>query len=143
MHKTSAKTNEPFDKLAQAFIQLDGHLRPLRDGIYGGITALRSRLDLLPVAALAADNDGRYVAVNTAAADLTGYGMRELEAKTVWELTPGADADTGAQLWTAFIATGEQRGTYRLVTRRSTVKVVYCSRAHVLPNVHVSLLLRA
>ena len=28
------------------------------------------------------------MAVNTAAADLTGYGMRELEAKTVWELTP-------------------------------------------------------
>jgi PAS domain S-box-containing protein len=128
--------------LAEAFEQLHEHLRPLRIGRLGGITALRSQLDRLPVAALAADNQGRYVAVNRAAAHLTGFDARDLETKSVWEMTPDVDARMGECLWTAFLSTREQRGTYTLVTRRGTIEVVYDSRAHVLPNIHVSLLLR-
>ena len=80
-------------------MQLHEHLQPLRSGKFGGITALRSRLDRLPVAAFAADDHGRYVAVNGAAADLTGFDVRELETKSVWELTPDVDARTGERLW--------------------------------------------
>ena len=143
MHKPRESTNDLVRALAESFLQLDEHLRPLRIGTLGGITALRSQLDRLRVAAFAADNEGRYVAVNRAAADLTGMTVWELETKSVWEMTPDVDARAGERLWTAFLSTGEQRGTYTLATRRGTIDVVYLSRAHVLPNIHVSLLLRA
>jgi PAS domain-containing protein len=135
-----SRVNESYRLLADSFVVLNEHLTPLRDGTLGGFTALRTRLDRLDIPALAADNRGQYVAVNRAAACLAGLMVRELEARSVWDLTPEVEARTGERLWAAFLSTGEQQGTYTLVTAITTVDVVYYSRAHVLPNIHISLL---
>lgn len=132
--------NESYRRLIDAFVLLDQYLEPLKESTVFGSTTLRRRLDRLPVAALAADNRGRFVAVNQRAAELARLGVHELEAQSVWELTPEVDVRTGERLWAAFLSTGEQQGTYTLVTPTTTVAVVYYSRAHVLPNVHISLL---
>ena len=71
------------------------HLAPLRLDVPPGLARLRAELDRLSVAALAADNKGRYLAVNGVAAVLTGHTVGELETMSVWDLTPGPDADTG------------------------------------------------
>lgn len=132
--------DESYRLLEDAFVLLDEYLEPLKGLTVVGLTALRAGLDRLPIAALAADNRGQYVAANRIAAELAGLGVRELESRSVWELTPEVDVRTGERLWAAFLSTGEQHGTYTLVTPARTVAVVYRSRAHVLPNVHISLL---
>ena len=66
---------------------------------FADLPTLRMRLNLLRIPALAADGDGRYVAVNDAAAALTGFAVHELEAMTVWDLTPVPQSEAGARLW--------------------------------------------
>src|SRR5258706_11774887 len=56
---------------------------------------LPRRLADLPVAMLVADNRGRYVDANTAAAVLNGYSHAELLRRSVWDLTPGAHRRRG------------------------------------------------
>ncbi len=130
-----------FQTLSQEFVTLLEHLAPLRLDVPAGLTQLRSRLDRLALAALAADNKGRYLVVNRAAAALTGHAASELETMSVWDLTPLADAHTGERLWFEFMAAGEQRGTYSVKGKHQTIDgVYYLARAHVLPGVHVSLL---
>ncbi len=117
------------------------HLARLRLDVPAGLTQLRSALDRLSVAALAADNKAGYLVVNRAAAALTGHAVSELERMSVWDLTPVADTETGERVWFEFMATGEQRGTYNLRGKDQIIEGVhYLARAHVLPGVHVSLL---
>jgi PAS domain S-box-containing protein len=139
--KTAA---DPFDLLSSEFKKLQLHLRPLRQGIEGGLTSLRNRLDRLAVAALVADDEGAYLAVNRAACALTGYRGDELEHMSVWDLTPVPDLRTGERLWAAFTEMREQRGTYSLIGNHGIIEHVhYLARAHVLPGMHLSLLCRA
>ena len=54
------------------------------------------------------------------------------------------DVRTGQRLWAAFIDIGEQRGTYNLRGKHGTIdRVHYLARAHVLPDVHLSLMHRS
>lgn len=132
---------DPFALLSSEFRKLQLQLRPLCQGIEAGLTSLRSRLDRLAVAALVADDQGGYLAVNRAASALTGYRRDELERMCVWDLTPVPDLHTGERLWAAFIEMREQRGTYSLQGKHGTIHHVhYLARAHVLPGMHLSLL---
>ena len=95
-------------------------------------------------AALVANTEGRYVAANRAASELTGYGQQELLTLSVWDLTPPAGERDVDVLWRAFLQQREQSGVFTLVTRDGrTVEAPYAARAHVLPGFHLSLLKRS
>jgi PAS domain S-box-containing protein len=95
-------------------------------------------------AALVANTEGRYVAANRAASELTGYGQQELLTLSVWDLTPPAGEHDADVLWRAFLQQREQTGVYTLVTRDGrTVEAPYAARAHVLPGLHLALLKRS
>jgi PAS domain S-box-containing protein len=105
------------------------------------IPALQESLEDLHVSALAADNTGRYVAVNAHATTLTGYSRSELLQMSVKDLTPGMRQDATGELWNRFIQAGAQSGDYVLERRDGVpVQVHYAAYASVAPGVHVSLL---
>jgi PAS domain S-box-containing protein len=105
------------------------------------LQALRDVIDTLYVAALVADTSGRYVAVNHAAATLTGYTASELTRLSVWQLTPNTNQHDARILWRAFLSRGEQYGEYQLLTSNKRVIVAeYAARTDVLPGLHLSLL---
>jgi PAS domain S-box-containing protein len=131
---------DPIHTLQHEFTVLESHLAWLRSGAEGGMTALRLKLDRLSVAALAANSHGAYVAVNRAAAALTGFSVDELQTMSVWHLTPSPDVETGKRLWAMFLTTSEQQGIYTLQGKHGPVTAAYVARAHVLRHVHVSLL---
>src|SRR4051812_18540747 len=78
-------------------------------------TALQELLDTIPVAALVADDNGRYVAANISAATLTGYGRRVLRGLSVWDLTPKITEDAAKLLWREFLSDQVQQGEYALL----------------------------
>jgi PAS domain S-box-containing protein len=105
------------------------------------LQTLQEELDQFDVAALAADNTGRYVAANRRATELTGYRHDELLHMTVKELTPAIRQDAAGELWQRFIHAGMQAGDYVLERKNGeTVAVHYAAFASVAPGVHVSLL---
>lgn len=105
------------------------------------LAILRRELEHLAVAALAADNAGRYIAANSQAHLLTGYTAAELVTMTVMDLTPVPQGPEGVALWEEFLARGEQRGEYELRRRNGAeVRVRYWAYASVAPGVHISLL---
>ena len=135
-------SDEARERLSLEFRSLEQHLEPLRNGTLGGLSALRFRLNRLSIAALAADDFGRYLVANDAAAALTAYQVPELERMSVWDLTPGADAHAGERLWSAFLEAGAQHGTYALQGKHGQLPpIYYYARTQLLPGVHVSLLL--
>ena len=98
-------------------------------------------LDEVGVAALAADNTGRYIAANPKATELTGYRHDELLRMTVKELTPAMRQDAAGQLWNRFIQAGTQAGDYVMERKNGEpVGVHYSAFASVAPGVHVSFL---
>src|SRR5437764_486047 len=130
----SAPTTEPpfrreWDLLTRQFATASTSTDDLR--------LLMAALNRLSVAALAADQTGRYVAVNRAAVTMIGYSVDQLESMSVWDLTPQVDAATGRRLWAAFLASGAQTGTYTIRAAHGRIDVVYDARANVLPGVHL------
>jgi PAS domain-containing protein len=106
------------------------------------LKVLHLALNRLSTAALAADQDGRYVAVNNLAAELLGHNVQELERLHVWDVLPFESAAAGRKLWTTFTDAGEQRGSMTLHRAAGPIDVLYHARASVLPGVHISLLHR-
>jgi PAS domain S-box-containing protein len=105
------------------------------------IAELEQSLEELQVSALAADNTGRYVAVNTPATVLTGYTRPELLQMAVKDLTPALRHDEASDQWHRFIQAGAQSGDYVLERRDgASVTVHYAAYASVAPGVHVSVL---
>ena len=105
------------------------------------IATLQESLDELNVSALAADNTGRYVAVNAPATALTGYSRAEILQMSVKDLTPAMRQDHTGELWRHFIQAGAQAGDYVLERRDGVpVNVHYAAYASVAPGVHVSIL---
>lgn len=92
-------------------------------------------------AILLADDEGRYVEVNPAASQLTGYSREELLGLSVWDLTPGANLKAGRETWTRFQALGELSGEYELKRKDSrNVVVEFRAVANILPGLHLSLM---
>jgi CheY-like chemotaxis protein len=91
------------------------------------------------VALIVADDNGRYVAANDDAVELTGYDSQELMTLSVWDLT--AMPLNGPKLWEQFIASGTQEGDY-VVRRRDgqAIRTRYVAIANVAPGLHVSAL---
>jgi len=105
------------------------------------LEVLRRLIEALPVAALVADDDGRYVLTNPLASKLTGYSADELRRLSVWDLTPSKNDREAETLWRAFRQQRAQSGDYQLLTKAGrVVTAAYAARAHVLRGLHVSLL---
>lgn len=95
------------------------------------------------VALLIADDEARYVAAGGATRELTGYGPGELQALTVWDLTPPPDAGLSQGLWQQFIQSGRQEGRYLLRHREGrAVEAEYCAVANIAPGLHLSALVQ-
>lgn len=86
-----------------------------------------------------ADDEGRYVAANPAAADLFGLSRSELVGKRIADFAPErADAE---ERWTAFLEGDEARGEFELVRADGDRRVVaFAATANVLPGRHLSAL---
>lgn len=85
------------------------------------------------------DNDGRYVRVNHAACELTGYSGDELLTLRVADLTPaGADSEL-REAWASFMAVGKQSGEWVLLRKDgTTVTVEYRAAANFEPGLHAT-----
>lgn len=124
-----------------ALSSLARRARALADSGEKPLAAIGAVIEAVPLAALVADDDGRYVLANAAAIQLTGYAARALRRLSVWDLTPAPNKHEFEVLWRAFIQQREQRGDYDLITKSGqVVPVEYAARANVLPHLHVSLL---
>lgn len=119
--------------------QLRRRLRGLQHAAL--LQSLQEQLETFQVAAIAADNSGRYVAANTKVCHLTGYSRAELLRLHVRDVTTAKRRDVADDLWKRFIHTGSQTGEY-VIQRKdgTTVAVEYAAYASVAPGVHVSLL---
>ncbi len=105
--------------------------------------ALQRYLDDLAVPVLVSDDRSRYVAVNDAAMELTGYSRSELLRNAVPDLTFEGELSTTEGLWNAFVRDGMQMGAYVLRRRDgSALPVEYEAYANFVPGLHVSFLLR-
>ncbi len=90
-------------------------------------------------AILLADDDARYVDVNAAACELTGYSRDELLRMSVFDLTPVPHHSTGTDLWRAFIEAGQQTGEYPIRHKSGAMVVVeYRAVANIQPGLHLS-----
>jgi len=107
------------------------------------LASLQRIMNALPVAALIADNQGRYVLANAAACTLTGHSVDALKRLSVWDLTPDPKAHEAERLWWAFLDRREQSGEYALLTKSGEViSAVYAAQLNLLPGLHISLLER-
>lgn len=91
---------------------------------------------------MVADDEGKYVAVNTAMCAMLGYEREDmLLGMSVWDLTPERYGESGAAMWKGFIAAGEGFGTYQLVRADGSLATFdFIARANVIPGLHVSIL---
>ena len=102
---------------------------------------IAARLERFDAAVLLTDDDGRYIAANRRAAQLTGYDLSELCALTVADVTPVPYAADYRTLWRDFLDAGTQKGTYQLRRRDgSVVEVHYAAWANIVPGVHITVL---
>jgi PAS domain S-box-containing protein len=114
----------------------------LRNPSDGPIKArVRAAVQRLPVAALGSDDNGRFVVVNEAAVQLTGYSEPELLRLAVPDITATSDEPHTDVLWQAFLTHGQQTGRYDIRRKDGgTVVAEYLAIANAAPGVHVALL---
>ena len=106
-----------------------------------GVKRLEEVVRVHPYAVLLADNTGRYIGANAAAAELTGFSRRELLTLSVFDITPPPDEKDIALLWRAFLRTGRQEGDI-VIHRRDGSQVTgrYMAVTNVIPGVHASVM---
>lgn len=104
--------------------------------------SLQAAADNCAHAVIVSDDNARIMLVNSLAARLTGFSMRELLTLTVWDMTHVSSQMDFDVLWKAFLRAGRQRGAYTLRHKSGApIEVAYCAQAHVSPHRHVSILI--
>src|SRR5947209_13229413 len=78
---------------------------------------LRTLFENMQDAIMLADDNAKYVEVNAAACEITGYPREELLRMSVWDITPIPDRALGERLWREFIVQGRQGGEYTLTRK--------------------------
>ena len=102
------------------------------------VSGLNRSTDL---AVLVADDHARYLAANATACAMTGYHEAELLKMTVWQLSAPSQDPPAERLWRLFLTDGIMVGRYRLLRKSGEiVSVDYAAATHVLPGIHVSVL---
>ncbi|HUE89486.1 MAG TPA: PAS domain-containing protein [Vicinamibacterales bacterium] len=106
-----------------------------------GLGLLSALSDDCPDAVIACTPQAEIRVVNGAAARLTGYSTRELQALTVWDLTHASSQAHFDVLWREFLRAGRQRGAYTLRRRDgSPVEVAYCAETKFVGELSVAIL---
>ncbi len=102
---------------------------------------LKERIQATPDAILITDADQRYIAVNRAASELTGYTETELLSRSLQDLTPAPHRRLAQRLWLEFLRSGVQTSNFMLCRKDgSRVQVHYSAAAHLFPGVHIVVL---
>jgi PAS domain S-box-containing protein len=92
-------------------------------------------------AIMIADDEGRFVNVNPAACQLTGYSRDELLQQTIMDLGSTESRIVSETLWREFTAKGSQFGLYGISCKNgSTLTVEYSAVANFLPGLHLSVM---
>ena len=112
----------------------------------GSATAIRdlvrqaiAQLQRCPLVILAADDSGRYIAVNDAMCELTGYSQDELLDMHVWDLSITRNVDKDQRTWRHFLRDGGFVGEYHLRRKTEEAITIPCiAVAHVIPGLHVA-----
>jgi two-component system sensor histidine kinase UhpB len=87
-----------------------------------------------------ADDGGRYVEANPAAAELLGYSRDELRSLSLRDVTPLADRESVPESWRAFRERGAYSGESRLLRKDGVVRDVELrSVANIIPGLHVAI----
>jgi PAS domain S-box-containing protein len=119
--------------------QIEATLRSAADGPVKA--RVRMSIQRLAVPALGSDDYGRFVVVNDAALQLTGYSESELLRLSVPDITAASDEPHTDVLWGAFLEHGRQSGTYDIRRKDGAIVAVeYLAIANVASGIHVSLL---
>jgi diguanylate cyclase (GGDEF)-like protein/PAS domain S-box-containing protein len=119
-----------WDITVQKRLELDADARQRR---------FRAVFELSVEAKFLADNEGRYVDVNSATERLLGYTRVELLGMSVWDLLPHPDAEAGRVQWKEFLRSGQLSGEARLRRKDGTlVPVEFEAVANVLDGIHLS-----
>jgi PAS domain S-box-containing protein len=91
---------------------------------------------------LAADDSGRFIAVNNAVCNLTGYSRDELLDMGIWDLSLKRNIEKGQRMWRHFLRAGGFDGEYDLRRKTGELIEVRCiAAAHVTPGLHVATIL--
>ena len=80
----------------------------------------RSYVDNAPYGVFITDENGRYVEVNKAAAELTGYSPEELTAMGIADVLASDSLDSGRRQFARLFHTGSSSGTATLIRKDGT-----------------------
>ena len=132
--------------IQQACDSLEAFRRQLKDLLRQGggevsPALLTAAADDCPDAVIGCTDAAEIRTVNGAAARLTGMATRTLQTMTLWDITDSTSQGDFEVLWREFLRAGRQRGAYAIRHHDgSKVEVAYCSAAHVIPNLHLTVL---
>jgi len=102
---------------------------------------LQALFDNAMDAIMIADDNARYVDVNPAACQLSGYIREEILQLSVLDMTPTPDREIGQKLWRAFISGKRQSGEYSFIRKDGTiVETEYQATANFIPGIHLSVI---
>jgi PAS domain S-box-containing protein len=104
-------------------------------------TRLRMAIQKMSVPVVVTDDQARFVLVNDAALELTGYSERELLRLSVPDITAASDEPHTDALWNAFQSHGQQHGRYDIRTKDgASVTVEYVAIANIASGMHLSVM---
>jgi len=100
---------------------------------------LQSLSDSSFEAVLIANDEGRYIDVNSAACDLLGYTQDELMQLSVSDISAEPFRQNGLVMWEEFIAAGSASGEYSVRRKDGTIlQLEFRALTNILPGFHVS-----
>ncbi len=119
-----------WDITARKRLEADGDTRQRR---------FRAIFEFSLEAKFLADDTGRHVEVNGAAAQLLGYSRDELATMFVWDILPEAGRHDARAMWSEFLARGQLSGDLWLRRKDgSQVPVEFEAVANVVEGVHLA-----
>ncbi|MFZ0389278.1 MAG: PAS domain S-box protein, partial [Calditrichia bacterium] len=90
---------------------------------------------------LLADDEAKYVDVNPAACQMLGYTREEILQLSIADLTPPPDRDKLQSLWTEYLETGRQLGSFRMLKKNGEyLHTEFQAVANILPGIHLSVI---
>jgi len=111
-----------------------------RNALNGSEDLYRSIIENTTTAILCADDTGRYISANQAAADLFGYSVEALLAMRVSDLQ-SIDAPDTAERYQRYVEKGFERGEFSFLRPDGQGRIAEYQAVRVGPNRHVSMLL--
>lgn len=119
-----------WDITARKQLEADGEARQRR---------FRAVFELSVEAKFLADDNGRYLDVNGAAARLLGYTIEELAPMSVFDMVPDSQREDARAMWSEFLRRGHLSGEIWLRRKDgSMVPVEFEAVANVVEGVHLS-----